>query len=116
MGTDQRAIVGFLGAAVVFALIGDVVKSKKSSVPSGAYVRILLGGGIGAGLLVLVSETGAGAASFARGLALITMVASVLVNGEVVFAGVDKLTGAVSTIGTTTKPSTAATQSGSAKG
>ena len=62
MGTDQRAIVGYLGAAVVFALIGDVVKQKTQSVPAGSYVKILLGGGLGTGLLVLISETGGAAA------------------------------------------------------
>jgi hypothetical protein len=92
MGSDQRAIIGFLGAAVVFALIGDVVKQKTQSVPSGSYVKIVLGGTLGAGLLVLVSEAGSGAADFAKGLAMLTLVASVLVNGLPVFTGIDKLT------------------------
>lgn len=101
MGSDQRAIVGYLGAAVVFALIGDAVKQKTKSVPAGSYVKIILGGGLGAGLLVLLSEGGGPTAEFAKGLALITLVASVLLNGEVVFAGIDKLTGSVNSIGTT---------------
>jgi hypothetical protein len=97
MGTDQRAIVGFMGAAVVFALIGDVIKQKTQSVPSGAYVKIILGGGIGTGLLVLVSDAGGPAAEFAKGLALITMVASILINGTDVFSGVSKVTGNLKT-------------------
>lgn len=92
MGQDQRAIVGFMGAAVLFALIGDVVKQKTKSVPAGSYVRIILGGGIATGLLVLVSDTGGPPADFAKGLALLAMVASVLVNGTDVFTGLDKLT------------------------
>ena len=108
MGTDQRAIVGYLGAAVVFALIGDVVKQKTQSVPAGSYVKILLGGGLGTGLLVLISETGGAAADFAKGLALVTLVASVLMNGTVVFTGVNKLTGSVNKLGTTKTPAPAA--------
>jgi high-affinity Fe2+/Pb2+ permease len=104
MGNDQRAIVGFMGAAVLFALVGDVIKSQKSSVPSGAYVKIILGGGIGAGLLVLLSDTGSGASEFAKGLALITMVASVLVNGTDVFSGVSKVTGNLKTTNTIKPP------------
>ena len=103
MGSDQRAIVGFMGAAVVFALIGDVVKQKTQSVPAGSYVKIILGGGLGTGLLVLVSEAGGAGADFAKGLAIITLVASVVVNGTPVFTGVSKLTGSVNKIGTTTQ-------------
>lgn len=102
MGQDQRAIVGFLGAAVVFALIGDVVKSKTTSVPSGSYVKIILGGTLGTGLLVLVSESGAGAAEFAKGLAMLTLVASVVLNGLPVFTGINKLTSTVKTTPTAT--------------
>jgi hypothetical protein len=106
MGNDQRKIVGFMGAAVVFALIGDAVKSQKSSVPSGSYVKIILGGGLGTGLLILVSDVGGAGAEFAKGLALISMVASVLINGTDVFSGVSKVTGSLKTttpVTTTTK-------------
>jgi hypothetical protein len=106
MGSDQRAIVGFMGAAVVFALIGDVVKQKTQSVPAGSYVKIILGGTLGAGLLSLLAETGSTPAEFARGLALITMVASILINGTDVFAGVDKVTGTVSSIKSTSTTTT----------
>jgi len=106
MGNNQRAIMGFMGAAVVFALIGDVIKQKTKSVPAGSYVKIILGGGIGTGLLVLVSDVGAPAAEFAKGLALITMVASILVNGTDVFTGVDKVTGSVKTTTPTTSKGT----------
>ena len=71
------------------------------AVPAGSYVKILLGGGLGTGLLVLVSDVGGAPADFAKGLALITMVASILLNGTVVFTGIDKLTGSVNSIGTT---------------
>ena len=100
MGGDQRAIVGFMGAAVVFAIIGDVVKQKTQSVPSGSYVKIVLGGTLGTGLLVLLSEAGSGPASFAKGLAAITLVASVVINGLPVFNGIDHLTAGVKNIGT----------------
>jgi hypothetical protein len=113
MGNDQRAIVGFMGAAVVFALIGDVVKQKTKSVPAGSYVKILLGGGLATGLLVLMSEAGATGADFAKGLAVITLVASVLSNGTVVFTGIDKLTTSVNGLGTTTTATAKSTPQGS---
>ena len=106
MGSDQRAIVGFMGAAVVFALIGDVVKSKTKSVPSGSYVKIIIGGTLGAGLLSLLAEAGSGGAEFAKGLAAITLVASVLLNGTVVFSGVSKVTGTLKPTTTTTTTTT----------
>jgi hypothetical protein len=103
MGPDQRSIVGFMGAAVVFALVGDVIKKKNGqSVPAGSYVKIILGGTLGAGLLSLLAEAGGSGAEFAKGLAVITMLASILVNGADVFKGVDTLTGSVNKIGTTT--------------
>lgn len=104
MGPDQRSIVGFMGAAVVFALVGDVIKKKNGqSVPAGSYVKIILGGTLGAGLLSLLAEAGGSGAEFAKGLAVITLLASILVNGADVFKGVDTLTGTVSTPSNTIK-------------
>jgi hypothetical protein len=97
MGSDSRAIVGYMGAAVVFALIGDLIKSKTTSVPSGSYVKIIVGGTIGAGLLALLADTGNTAGEYAKGLALITMVASILINGTDVFSGVSHVTGTLKT-------------------
>jgi hypothetical protein len=105
MGSDQRAIVGLLGAAVVFALVGETVKAKKGENKPGAYTKTILGGTLGAGLLLLLSEAGAPAADFAKGLALVTLVASILLNGQSVFTGIDDLTKGVASIPTTTKGS-----------
>ena len=98
MQTDQRKIVGFMGAAVVFSLVGDVEKSKTQSVPSGSYVKIIVGGTLAAGLLALLAEAGEGGAKLAVGLSGITLIASILFNGAHVFSGVSKATGTLKTM------------------
>jgi len=104
MGSDSRAIVGYMGAAVIFAIVGDIIKSKKQNVAAGAYVKIIVGGTIGAGLLALMADTGATAGEYAKGLALITMVASILINGTDVFTGVSHVTGTLKTTTPTSGP------------
>lgn len=93
METPQRQVVGFMAFAVLFGLIGETIKLKNSSSPvSGADVKIILGGGIGTVLLVLLSEAGSGGETLAKGLAALTMLASILINGGPVFKGISTLT------------------------
>lgn len=92
MKNDQRQIVAFMTFAVIFGLIGHTIKLKnQSSVIDGGDFKILLGGGLGTVLLVLLSEAGDPGETLAKGLAAITLIGSVLVNGTSVFTGVSKL-------------------------
>ncbi len=95
MGDDRTAIVGFMVGAGAFALVGETVKRKNGQGKAGEDVRIILGTAIGAILLSLLAEAGSGAASFAKGVAGIALVASVVINGLPVFTGINKVTGAV---------------------
>jgi hypothetical protein len=93
MKGDQRQIVAFMTFAVLFGLVGHTIKVKNNqNTGAGADVKILLGGALGTVLLVLLSEAGSGGDQFAKGLAVITLVSSVLVNGTGVFGGISKLT------------------------
>ena len=90
---QQRTIVAMMTFAVVFALIGHTAKLKGSSSPvDGGDVKILLGGAVGTVLLVLLGEAGESGATFAKGIAIITLVSSVLINGKPVFGGISHLT------------------------
>lgn len=93
--TPPRQIVAFMAFAVAFGVIGHQTRhpAVKSSTGPTTDVKILLGGAIGTVLLVLLAQAGDGAASFAKGLAAVTLVSSVLINGTVVFNAVDHLTG-----------------------
>lgn len=93
-----HTIVGLMAFAAVFALIGNVKNGDKA----GTDVKIFLGAGLGAVLLSLVAEAGDEAATFAVGLAGITLLASVLKNGMPVFAALTKVTGGVNSLGSTT--------------
>ena len=102
MGDDRTAIVGFMAGAGVFALVGETVKRKNGQGKPGEDVRIILGTAIGAILLSLLAEAGSGAASFAKGIAGIALVASVVINGLPVFTGINKVTGGLPAPATTT--------------
>ena len=100
METPSRQIVAFMAFAVAFGVIGHQTThptgtSSTSPLPAGGSgdVRIFLGGAIGTVLLVLLAQAGDGAASFAKGLAAVTLVSSVLINGTTVFGAVSHLTG-----------------------
>ena len=97
MQTDQRKIVGFMGIAVVFALIGDLEKSKTTSVPSSDYVTVIVGGTLAAGLLAILAEAGEGGAKFAVGLSGVAMIASILFNGASVFSSISHATSTLKT-------------------
>lgn len=89
MQNDQRQIIAFMAFAVAFALIGHTAKGHNVA---GGDAKIVLGGGIGTVLLVLLSEAGDPGEVLAKGLAAITMISSVLINGTPVFSAVSKLT------------------------
>lgn len=92
MNNDRRQIIGLMAFAVAFALIGHTTKAGAGQAKAGADVKILLGGGLGAVLLLLLAEAGESGAQFAKGLAVLTLVSSVLINGTPVFNAVTKLT------------------------
>ena len=101
MNTDPRqAIVGLMVFSAAFALVGHTAKStsnpnaKQSNVSDS---RILLGMGIGTVLLIGISEAGPGPASFAKGLAVVTLISSILFNGTEVFGVISKITGTKTT-------------------
>lgn len=112
----SRQIVAFMAFAMAFAVIGHTVKSGGVSNPvplpgtgikgTTTDVKILLGGSIGTVLLVLLASTGSGAASFAKGLAGVTLLSSILINGAPVFGAVSKLSGAKTTAPATTTTTT----------
>ena len=98
MNNDQtRQIATFMFFAVVFALVGHTIAKTPSKTGD---VKIILGGTIGAGLLALLAEMGDSPASFAKGLAEVTLLSSVLINGGPVFAAISKK------VGTTPAPTT----------
>ncbi len=89
MDDSSRKIVTFMLFSAVFALIGHTASQKKSSVGD---VTIIIGATIGAALLTLLAQGGPQAEKYAEGLAGITLVSSVLINGVSVFGVVNKLT------------------------
>ena len=103
-----RTIFGFLGVAVIFALIGNEIKPTTKTAPgvltdSGA---IIFGGFTAAAALTLISHAGEGGNQLAVGLAAVTMVSSVLVYGGPVWKPTNALGG--NGAGTTITPPTAA--------
>jgi hypothetical protein len=95
-----------MAVASALALIANVKKNPLGTVEVGANnkantgdTRILLGFAIGTAILCIVSEAGGPAAEFAQGIAVVTLVSSVLINGSIFFKGVE----------TVTKPATATT-------
>lgn len=89
MDDPSRNIVAFMLFAGLFALIGHTAAPKSSKVGD---ATIVLGATIGAALLTLLAQAGGQTAKFAEGLAGITLVSSVLINGKPVFGAVNKLT------------------------
>lgn len=96
-----RSILAMMSFAVAFALIGHTVNSKSSTSKAGGDVKIILGGAIGTVLLTLLGEGGDAAASFAKGLAGVTLLSSIIINGKPVFGAVSHLTGPAAPTATT---------------
>lgn len=96
METPQKQVVGFMAFAVVFGLIGETIKLSPTTTSGppvgGGDVKIIIGGAIGTVLLVLLSEAGSGGETLAKGLAALTMVASILINGGPVFQKISTMT------------------------
>ena len=113
MDNDTRQIFALMAFAAAFALVGETIKKKTGANKPGVDVKILLGGGLGAVLLILLAQAGPEGASYAKGLAAITLVASIVTNGETVFTGIDKLTASVKSIPSTkTTPAAVNTSKG----
>ncbi len=100
METPSRQIVAFMAFAVAFGVIGHQTTHPRGTTSSspltpgaGGDVKIILAGAIGTVLLVLLAQAGEGAAAFAKGLAGVTLVSSILINGTTVFGAVSHLTG-----------------------
>lgn len=93
MEDPNRQIVAFMAFAMAFGLIGHHVKAPSYPATTGTDVKILVGGAIGTVLLVLLAQAGDGPAEFAKGLAIVTLVSSILINGTPVFGAVSKLSG-----------------------
>lgn len=99
---DAKQIIGFMVFAVAFGVLGHN-KRHPSTVVGSAFTKgvastagdakIILGGAIGATLLVLLAQAGEGPAAFAKGLAAVTLVSSILINGTEVFGAVSSITG-----------------------
>ncbi|MDE1881973.1 MAG: hypothetical protein KGI89_15675 [Euryarchaeota archaeon] len=104
---DTRKIAGFMAFAVVFALVGRLSSVRKVANPIGD-AKVIVGGTIGTVLLALLADTGEAAARFAVGVAEVTLLSSVLINGRDVFSGVNRSTGhpAVATGFPSTYPAT----------
>jgi len=111
-----RTIFGFLGVAVIFALIGNEIKAKTKVSPAGPQLSVLsdsgtiiFGGFTAAAALTLISHAGEGGNQLAVGLAAVTMVSSVLVYGGPVWKALGVTLGG-------SKPSTPTTPLGGAQG
>jgi hypothetical protein len=74
------------------------------STPNVRPIQVFIGGGVAVVILLVVSEAGSGGAQLAEGLAVITMVSSILLWGTPVFDYLSKLFGSspTGTTGTTT--------------
>ena len=76
--------------AVLFALFGKAAKGTTNQVAGDA--KIILGGTMAIVLLELLAETAPVASNYAKGLAGITLLSSILINGEPVFNAINKST------------------------
>lgn len=91
----RKQILAFMAFAVAFTLVGKSASASSTSPAATAKLtdpQIMLGGAIATVLLTLISEAGDTGAQLARGLAAITLIGSVLLNGKPVFAAISKVT------------------------
>ena len=101
--TGAREVFGYMGVAVVFALIGNEIKvakhppDSKNPLQSTSVLTdsgtIIFGGFTAAAALTLLSHAGDGGRQLAVGLAAVTMLSSVLVYGGPVWKALGALTG-----------------------
>src|SRR5215472_2864001 len=102
-GEAARRIVSLMGITVVFALISTEIEAvsgqKATRVGPGGTpvpvngVRVIIGGAVATGILLILTETGDTGAELAQGLALTTMLATVLIKGAPVWDLIVKVQG-----------------------
>jgi hypothetical protein len=115
---NARTVVGLMGMAVVFSVIGAEINAANGtkSAAGAAFSEpfIIIGGGtIAAVLLTLLSDAGESAQQFAVGLAGLACITALLVNGAPVWRAIDSFLGAKPTGSTgSTAPTTGTTPSG----
>ena len=98
--SPSRTIVTLMAGATGAALISHEVKNPLTGTVGGA--RILLGFGFATVALIFLAKTGDPGEKFAKGLATITLVTSLLANGSDVATAVDRLVAAPTTVTKTT--------------
>lgn len=109
MNDDARQILALMAFTGLFAIIGEAAKGGDEA---GTDVKIFIGVGAGTVLLTLVAQMGSGAATFAKGVAIVALLASILKNGESVFNGLANLTGNLKSSSSTTSTSTSSSTKG----
>lgn len=118
---DTRTIAALVGFSTVIGLVGHEVKVAKGQPTRIGYTEIIMGGGVAAVSLTLLSHAGDAGRSLAMGLAVITFTSSLLINGTTLAAIVTRVTagntGATKSAaaGTPSTPSTPSTPTGSAR-
>lgn len=89
---DTRTIAALVTFASAFALVGVEVKASKG-VHHANPATVIIGGGVAAVILTLISHAGEAGKSMAMGLAIVTFASSLVINGGPVAAAVTNLTG-----------------------
>jgi hypothetical protein len=103
MESAQRKIVAALSVTMIFAVVGEYSGQSKSRTPPDPF-RVILGGAIGAGLLVGISELGPAGERFAVGLSVVAVLSATLVYGGPVWATISKAVASQGSGGTPTAP------------
>jgi hypothetical protein len=89
---DTRTIAALVTFASAFALVGVEVKASKG-VHHANPATVIIGGGVAAVILTLISHAGDAGRSMAMGLAIVTFASSLVINGGPVASAVTNLTG-----------------------
>jgi hypothetical protein len=94
--SGSRMIVGLMGFAVAFSLVGNEIKVLNGTAAKGTgFVteggKIILGGAFATAILTLISHAGDGGRELATGLALVTLATSALVYGGPVWSALGKV-------------------------
>jgi len=105
----SRTIVGLMGTAVVFSLIGNEISKNGPKKPSAVGIlsessTIIFGGAAAAAVLSLIAKIGEPGRVFAVGLATIAAVGSVIVYGGPVWHALGGVVGSKPSAGS--KPTT----------
>lgn len=114
---NARTVVGFMGVAMIFSVIGAEIRAANPATSSGVNVGkafsepyLIIGGGtIATTFLVLIATAGDTGRRFAIGLSALTMVTAVLVNGGPVWKAINGFIGSEPTTPTDTTKATAPT-------